>query len=178
MRLLDKQLGMDSSEKAGYPVKQRTAVRAVLIQDGKILMVKSNRGDYKLPGGGVEEESTEEALIREIAEETGFLNCTVHEYLGGVVERHIDIYDASFVFEMTSHYYLCEWYGDKGSQQLEEYEAEEEYTPVWVDVNEAVSENERVLSQSEQTPWITRENYVLAELRDSSLFQEALKPTY
>jgi hypothetical protein len=37
-----------------YERNERTAVRAILLYGDKVLMVKTNRGDYKFPGGGVE----------------------------------------------------------------------------------------------------------------------------
>lgn len=70
-------------------------------------MVKSNLGDYKLPGGGVNDgEKDEEALIREIQEETGFRNCQVRQFAGEAVESHFDVYDPEAIFEMTSRYYF------------------------------------------------------------------------
>ena len=54
-------------------INQRTAVRGVIHYQNKILMVQTNRGDYKFPGGGMEEGETEkETLLREITEETGY----------------------------------------------------------------------------------------------------------
>ena len=56
-------------------IKERIAVRGVIYKKDKLLLVHSNRGYYKFPGGGVEkEESLEEGLIREIREETGYVN--------------------------------------------------------------------------------------------------------
>ena len=40
-------------------INQRTAVRGVIHYQNKILMVQTNRGDYKFPGGGMEEGETE-----------------------------------------------------------------------------------------------------------------------
>ena len=57
----------------GLKLNKRTAVRAIIFNENKLLMVKSNLGDYKLPGGGVEKgESHEEAIKRE---DPGFI-CT------------------------------------------------------------------------------------------------------
>jgi 8-oxo-dGTP pyrophosphatase MutT (NUDIX family) len=53
-------------------VNYREAIRAIILQKNTILLVHSNKGDYKFPGGGVEgQESHSECLIREVAEETG-----------------------------------------------------------------------------------------------------------
>ncbi|WHY59706.1 NUDIX hydrolase [Cytobacillus firmus] len=56
-----------------------------------ILLVRSNRGNYKFPGGGVKgNEDCHEALLREVAEETGYIHAAVKNKLGTVVERKID----------------------------------------------------------------------------------------
>ncbi len=59
-----------------YPDRPILAVSAAIIRDGRVLVVRRNRGPayglWTLPGGVVEAgETLGEALIREIAEETG-----------------------------------------------------------------------------------------------------------
>jgi len=51
----------------------RVAVKAIVIQDGKTLLVKDNEDiGWSLPGGGVDHgEDTKTALIRELSEEIG-----------------------------------------------------------------------------------------------------------
>lgn len=53
----------------------RETVRAVLIKDSRILLIYSPiNGDYKFPGGGIEEPETHElSLKREIMEECGMI---------------------------------------------------------------------------------------------------------
>lgn len=64
----------------------------------------SNKGDYKFPGGGVEgNESHSECLIREVAEETGYINFIIKDKAGSVIERNLDEYDNNALFQMTSH---------------------------------------------------------------------------
>lgn len=51
-------------------------VLAILSKEGKVLAVsrKNNKNDFGLPGGKVESgETVQEALVREVLEETGFL---------------------------------------------------------------------------------------------------------
>ena len=59
-----------------YPSRPILAVSAVVIRDGKVLIVRRARpparGVYTLPGGGVEVgENLHEAVAREVREETG-----------------------------------------------------------------------------------------------------------
>ncbi len=57
----------------GNWTSSRTGCRAVIIKDGKILMSYETKNDqWMLPGGGLEENETdEECVIREVAEECG-----------------------------------------------------------------------------------------------------------
>lgn len=56
-------------------VFSRPSARAIIIKDRKIAMVYSKKYNYyKFPGGGIENgECMEDALIREVLEETGKL---------------------------------------------------------------------------------------------------------
>jgi 8-oxo-dGTP diphosphatase len=55
-------------------LKRSNVVYALITdEDGKLLVVKNVKGDWDFPGGTVEEgETLEEAIIREVKEETGF----------------------------------------------------------------------------------------------------------
>ena len=57
----------------GNWTKSRTGCRAVIIKDGKILMSYETKSDqWMIPGGGLEENETdEECVVREVAEECG-----------------------------------------------------------------------------------------------------------
>jgi ADP-ribose pyrophosphatase YjhB (NUDIX family) len=59
-----------------YPTRPYLAVSAAIFRDGQVLIVRRGRPPahelYTLPGGGVEcGETLEEAVIREVREETG-----------------------------------------------------------------------------------------------------------
>jgi 8-oxo-dGTP diphosphatase len=88
-----------------YPTRPYLAVSAAVFRDGRVLIVRRARppahGLYTLPGGGVElGETLEQAVIREIREETaleiepvalvGFRQAIARD-AGGRVERHFVI---------------------------------------------------------------------------------------
>jgi 8-oxo-dGTP diphosphatase len=97
---------MTGSENARtYPTRPYLAVSAAIFRDGKVLIVRRARppanGLYTLPGGGVElGETLEQAVIREIREETalaiepvglvGFRQAIARDD-AGQVERHFVI---------------------------------------------------------------------------------------
>jgi hypothetical protein len=85
--------------------------------------------------------------------------------MGVVIERHCDDYDKEAIFQMNSHYYLCELTGEVVAQQLDDYEFDQEYTPKWVDLDDAIQQNEKMINQYEENVWIHRENFVLKELK-------------
>lgn len=148
-------------------INRREAVRAIIISDDTILLVQSNKGDYKFPGGGVEEnESHAEGLMREVREETGYTACVVKDKVGTFVERNVDEYEHDSLFEMSSHYYLCELANEERvAQQLDEYESLLDFTAKWVTLDEAIRQNEHLLNECEKNSWLKREAFVLKELK-------------
>ncbi len=149
---------------------RRTAVRAIIIEEEKILMVRSGSGYYKLPGGGVEEgESLKEALLREVAEETGYIKCVVKEKLGIVSEQRPDYRAPESHFHMVSHHFQCELDSKETiGQSLIGYELEEGYQPVWVSIREVIDANNLVYKENPSQVFILRENFVMEWLRENT----------
>lgn len=146
----------------------RRAVRGVVRQGEKILMVYSPvNGDYKFPGGGVEpDENHVDALSREMREECGATILSDPRYLGSVAEydRPMEInYD---LFKMISDYYFCEVDPEAGflPQVLDDYEERLQFTPVWVDIDEAIANNARLVANEIGPRWTRRELFVLQYL--------------
>jgi 8-oxo-dGTP diphosphatase len=95
----------DAENSRTYPTRPYLAVSAAIFRDGKVLIVRRARppahGLYTLPGGGVElGETLEEAVIREVREETALEVAPValagyRQAIGrdeaGRVERHFVI---------------------------------------------------------------------------------------
>ncbi len=114
------------------------AVRAIIIgQDRKVLVMRRDKqsGDYyTLVGGRVNEgETQEQALVREVKEETG-LDITKSRLV--FVEEHPAPYNEQYIF-------LCESSPTDAITALEEGSEEAElnkygfdtHEPLWVDVN-------------------------------------------
>jgi len=95
----------DAANARTYPTRPYLAVSAAIFRDGRVLIVRRARppahGLYTLPGGGVElGETLEEAVIREVREETA-LEVEPIELVGfrqaiardgdGRIERHFVI---------------------------------------------------------------------------------------
>lgn len=104
-----------------------------------------------------------------MAEETGYINCIIKDKLGSVIEKKLDEYDNNALFQMTSHYYLCELINDKRiAQQLDEYESVQGFKPEWVSLHDAIEQNEKIFNsfEIEKNGWLKREIFVLKKLKN------------
>ncbi|HHU79250.1 MAG: NUDIX hydrolase [Caldicoprobacterales bacterium] len=168
MMVFDILMGIDENPAGNKKVYHREAVRAIIIKEGRILMISTKKSDYKLPGGGVTTgESHEGALIREVREETGYTVSKVKEKIGIVTQRRADKYEEDSIFQMVSHYYLCDVNDGQIDQELEDYEAELEFIPKWVSVDSAINCNESILINENTgiNDWVYRETTVLHQLK-------------
>lgn len=88
----------------------RRAARAIVFdeKDRVAIMYFSKTGSYKLPGGGIDEgESIDDALHREIREETGYKIANIREL--GVVEEdryYAGMHQTSYCFVATAEHYV------------------------------------------------------------------------
>ena len=114
----------------------RRAVRVIVIKDQSILVMHRNKFGqefYALVGGGIDYgESPEQALYREVAEETG-LAITNH--------RLVIIEDAGDVFGMQ-YIYTCDYVSGEPALATDSLEAlihakgQNLYTPLWLPLSE------------------------------------------
>lgn len=140
----------------------RPSVRAVIIRGGKVAMVHSLMYDYyKFPGGGIEPgESQVETLIRETAEEAGLrvIPSSIQEY--GYVHR-VEKGDREDFFIQDNYYYICQAEETQISQNLDDYEAEERFTLVFVNPDTAIYVNRNVDHGPKNQNMLEREARVL-----------------
>ena len=114
----------------------RPSVYGVVIKDGKVLLSPQFGDGYDIPGGGVDlGEPLEEAVIREVQEETGI---TVK------VDKVLIVENDFFTHPGTGRhmhsvliYYLCDYVsGEISTDGFDEHEKEYAEEAVWVLIGE------------------------------------------
>jgi 8-oxo-dGTP pyrophosphatase MutT (NUDIX family) len=153
---------------------KRIAVRGIVVNDGKLLVVHSQlKGDYKLPGGGKKEGETELlALQREIGEECGVLvDGEAFVKVGEVLQYKSSIEKEIDVFINDSRYYFCDvseiGYQDV-ARNLDDYEDALGFEAMWLEIDEIWAVQKTLLRKKDSTPnkWIRREFWVFDMLKN------------
>lgn len=111
--------------------KTRDGSRAIIVQDGKILLTHELKsGWWLIPGGGIEEgETPEECVIREAEEETGLIVRPK--------EKFLTLYEYYEEYRYTGYYFICEVTG-KGQMRLTDVEKERGVKPEWMPLKDAI----------------------------------------
>ena len=169
MRLL---FNLDSKNyQEDYHVIYREASRAIIIKDNKIAMVKSlKEGFYKFPGGGIwENESKEDAVVREVLEETGLTlkKESIKEYGYTLENRKSDVYENS-LFSQKSFYFFADIEDYLLEQRLTDDERELEFVLEWIDLKEVHRLNS-LIEINKDNRFVERETKVLELLINENL---------
>lgn len=115
------------------PLIYTQTVRAVIIQDGKMVMQRGRNGEYKIPGGGLEgNEDRMDALCREVLEEAGMeVNRASVRDIGEMIEFRADKFEPEKRFERHTYYYFCRVTGKRVPLTLTDSERELGFECVW-----------------------------------------------
>lgn len=145
----------------------RTAVRGIIFRDGKLLLINSNFGELKFPGGGQEEgENDMDTLIRETLEETGchVIPESVREF-GEVEEIRLSVHEP-MIWHLISRYYFCEVTDEQEECRYTDNEKKHGFHPVWYTLDEAIAINHATLLKEGVLPWNKREYSVLKLIKE------------
>lgn len=142
---------------------KRKAVRGIIQNNGRYLLIHSKFGEYKFPGGGMEKgESFEQTPFREVQEETGYLVNNDSTLMGPVVhERRKG--DPDDLMIMDSFYFYCNVNKCAGKRNLDDYEEDYDYQVSWIALEDAIANNESI-KDYENIPWIKRDTMVMRSL--------------
>ena len=133
IKITDEDIG-EVSKNMNNP-RLRLGARGIVIrEDGKIAIFnKSNKNEYKLPGGGIEEdENPEEAFKREVLEETGCI-IEIEEKLGITEE-----YKTKTNFKQISNVFIGMVIEDTKQLNVTQKEKEEGAQLIWKAPEEAL----------------------------------------
>lgn len=111
--------------------KTRDGSRAIIVQDGRILLTHElNSGWWLIPGGGIEEgETPEECVIREVEEETGLIVRPTEQFL--MMHEYYEEY------LYTGYFFVCE-VTEKGRMRLTDVEKQRGVQPEWLPLQDAI----------------------------------------
>ncbi len=111
-----------------------------------LLMVESSFGEIKLPGGGMElGEDDEQALIREVKEETGYdvIPESIRPF-GEIEEKRLSDREPK-IWHQMNRLYFCRVYPGQGQCEYSENEKKHGFRPVLYTIEEALEKNEKML---------------------------------
>jgi len=131
-------------------IRTREVVRAIIIHENKLLLMYSRR-DHMVgtPGGGIIlNESKLDALYRELLEEVGAKEVRIIEHLG-YVEEIRKSRSLNQPMRILSDYYHVE-VKEFVNASLEEHEEEMGLEPRYMNIDDAISLNERQLALSHE----------------------------
>lgn len=149
-------------------VYEKYSVRGIIMREGKLAMQCSREGEYKIPGGGIEQgENRIQALIREVREETGlYIIEDGIEELGEIIELRRDMFEPTKKFICHSLFYYCETEtGRKDELKLTASEIAKGYELKWATPEEIYQRNILI----EKDPWIIRDTAFVKMLADGNI---------
>ena len=159
-------------------VLERPSVRAIVLNGENILLMYTERyHDYTLPGGGVDAgESLEQALIRELSEETG-AHSVNNIVLYGQYREYRPWYKGNAdIVHIDSICFTCEIDQTLGKTSFEAHEIANGMTPKWVNIYDAIAHNESTIAKSEKKGMsIIRETFLLKLIAQELLADDAVK---
>lgn len=145
----------------------RIAVRGIIFMNGKLLLIESDQGEVKLPGGGAKEnEDSIQTLCREVKEETGYsvIKGSIIPF-GKIEEKRLSVHEPK-VWHQMNQLFFCEVINDKGECDYSENERKNGFHQVFYSLEDAILKNEELIQSEGIQPWNQREYRTLLLIKD------------
>ncbi len=156
------------------PVIRFGARGIVINKEGKIAVIyKKNKNEYKLPGGGVEnDENFKQAFEREVLEETG---CKV------IITRKLGIteeYRSDDNFKQISHIFIAKVVKDIKKLDLTTKESDEGSSVIWMYKEEAFEKINDCINMLNESEYENLYHSKFIVKRDSMILEYFIKGKY
>ena len=159
----------------------RYASRGIIFNDLNEVAVinKKIKNEYKLPGGGIQELSKEDAFKREVLEETGCI-IDITNYLGIIIEEK-----GQTNFKQISYVFVGKVIEDTKKLSLTEKEQDEQTIVLWKSLQDAynlIKNSEKNLKGSKYDTkyqslfMVRRDRYILEYYLKKILETQEIKP--
>lgn len=138
------------------PVFEKYSTRGVIIRNGKIATQHGAAGDYKILGGGVEPgEKLEDALIREVGEESGLIVIPESiRLIGEIIEKRRDLFEKDKIYLCHSCFFFCDAKEEMTQTHMTESEIAKGFHLKWATPQEIIDGNEPFCKTQ---PWSYRD---------------------
>ncbi|NMB96171.1 MAG: NUDIX domain-containing protein [Clostridiaceae bacterium] len=144
----------------------RVAVRGIIFIKRKLLLIQSDFGEVKFPGGGQEEgENDYQTLIRETLEETGYhvVPESIREF-GEVLEKRLSVHEP-MIWHQINRYYFCDVKDFQEECNYTNNERKYGFRQVLYTLDEAIKINQDLIDYEGKHTWNQRELNVLRLLK-------------
>ena len=155
---------------------RREAVRAIIVSEGKLLMIEDSNGNVKFPGGGKENNETDiQTLFRETMEETGFtVNIDSVCMCLEIEEKRLSSREM-MIWHQYNRYYVCNVQGPQGNCTYSENEKRNGYHQIWCDLDAALLRMNDHATDSLHINHLDREYIALLFLKNHIFIDATLK---